>query len=729
MTRVPSAEVPAARRWRRPLLLALALNTVLVAGLGNVAVWWPLWSHFHVAPAAVAAAVLQQHRHEPGDDVLNTVAEASMMTDHPLHGEAAVTAARRLLLGELALPSFPVLAIDIGFDARDLDQGAPVQQLFMSSLLVPDLLLRAHAHTPDPAFLAAARTYMLRFIAHEARSQFPVSFVRNAHAVANRAATLARFWRLVRQTADPDEQTAREVHLHASRLMALLSKPSLFIGATNHGVMQNVALLQLTTAFPALAGADSARRLALERLDLQLPMYIGADGAVLEHAAGYHFHGVVLTGYVIRLLEAADRPVPAPWRAAHQAARRFLATLQRPDGTLPALGNTYRYAWKLPALVDSGFAHGQRPAGLPANFTQTFPLSGHAVWWDANTRAGAATQTVVPWGYFANHGHRHAQDLSLLIWSAGTDWSTNSGYWPGSDPKGAELASGWSGGNAPHVVGEAAGSLRRSVVLGQAAQGPLRLLDLERAVPGGPTVRRQVVQWQGSVWLAIDTYRDPARRPLRVLWTSAPETTQAIAADRVFRFEGKGSPVAMSLQVLGSAGVSAEPLIGSRDPFGGWVAFDRKAAPAPSVDARLPRPEGWMVTMLALTPEGSTPTQRAVVTRFNGPDDWEIRWPDATGDEVVMVRQGRMLNVQDNGQPATQVSVALAPGEDVSSALAEIERVDAAVAQAYPRFRTLEPERRKYSLALCALWLVLSVVAVLGHAWLGASRTDRHGQA
>lgn len=724
MTWASTGNGPAVRRWHGPLMVALAINAVLVAVLGNAVVWWPLWSHFHVSPPPVAAAVLEQHRKRPSDDALGTVADASMMTDHPLQGLAAVTAARQLLLGKLALPSLPTIPIDITFDALDLDRGVPVQQLFLSSLIVPDLLLRAYEHTPDPVFLATARIYMRRFIAYEQRSQFPDSFVRNAHAVANRASTLVRFWKSVRNTADPDNQTAQEVHLHASRLMAMLTKPSLFIGTTNHGVMQNIALLQLATAFPALAGADAGRQLALERLNLQLPMYIGPDGAILEHAAGYHFHGVVLTGYVVRIMEAAGQPVPEQWLAAHLATRSFLATLQRPDGTLPALGNTYRYAWKLPALVEPGHVGGQQLLQEQTSTTRTFPISGHAVWWDTNTPAGASAQTVVPWGYFANHGHRRAQELSLLIWSAGTDWSTNSGYWPGSDPSGAELASGWDGGNAPHVVGEGAGDARRTLVRAQAAQGPLRLLDLERVVQGGPSVRRQVIQWLGNVWLAIDTYRDSANRPLRVLWTSAPESRQTVVADRSFRLDREGSPVAMSLQVQGSAGVTAQALIGSLSPFGGWVAFNRKAAPAPSVDARLPQSNGWMLTLLTLMPRDHFQATQATVTRFNGPQDWEIQLTHAARS-VLMVRRGLSLTVRDWSQGPLPLSIALSAGEDVHGALDTIAQADDALARAYPRFRTLEHERRKYSLALCALWLMLSVVIVFGGTWLRFFRAGR----
>lgn len=696
-----AAASPAGSHWRAGLL-ALLLNTLLLAGIAAALIWWPLWSHYHVATERLDAAVIAAHRGLPADDVLSTVAEASMMTDHPLRGEAAVAAARRLLKGELALPNLPVLPIGPEFAERDLERGVPVQQLYLASLIVPDLLLRAYEHTPEPAFLAAARRYLRGFIAFEAAQQFPTGLLRNAHAVANRAAILARFWRLVR--VDADAATAGEVHLHAQRLAALLAKPSLFIAGSNHGVMQNLALLQLATAFPALPGTAGSRQLALQRLARQLPFYIGPEGAVLEHAAGYHFHGVVLTGFIVKVLQAAGEPVPAALAAAQRVTLAFLAELERPDRSMPLLGNTYRYRWSLPPLLGVDEAPWeQRLRGRDA-FAHVFPVSGHAVWWDRASAAGVPVHCVVPWGYFHDHGHRRAQELSLMIWADGVDWSTNSGYWPGSDPLGVAQSNGWSGGNAPHVVGESADARRRTVLRAQAAQGDLRLLDLERVVDGGPRVRRQILQWQGSTWLVLDSHEDEAGRPLRVLWTAAPETEQRPLGPRQFGYRQAGSSVSLWLAIDGSEGVEAVPLKGSLAPFGGWVAFDRKAVAAPSVDVRLPAPGGWMLATLALAPLSAAAPERPTMRRYGGPQDWAIDLPGASGD-VTLTRRGDALMLGRNGSTER---IALQPGPDVGAELDRIDRAGRALRAEFPRVRTLEPERQRVTLLLAGLWLVLA---------------------
>ncbi|MBX3604325.1 MAG: hypothetical protein KF788_03595 [Piscinibacter sp.] len=719
----PPAEHPPAPG---PTWPALVLNTLLLAAVGAALVWGPLWWHYRVVTGEVAPAVVDIDRRQPSDEVLTMVADASMMTDHPLRGDAAVAVARGILRGELALPYLPPLPVDLDFAEADLERGVPVQQLYSASLIVPDMLLRAYEHTRDPAFLHAARRYLRGFIASEAAQWFPTGLLRNAHAVVNRAAVLARFWKLVR--ADADAATDAEVHLHARRLAALLAKPSLFIAGSNHGVMQNLALLQLSTAFPALPEAAESRRLALQRLERQLPFYIGQDGAVLEHSAGYHFHGVVLTGFMQHVLRAAGEPVPPALAAAHGAALAFFTDLQRPDRTMPLLGNTYRYRWSLPPMFGGDDLLRERELGARESFAHLFPVSGHAVWWSRESAARVPVQLVVPWGHFAAHGHRRAQDLSLHLWADGVDWSTASGYWPSGDGPGVQLSNGWDGGNGPHLVGESADSRRRTVLRAEVQHGDLRLLDLERRVDGGPRLRRQILQWQGSTVLVLDSHEAAAGSALRVLWTAAPETEQRALGPRRFGYRRPGSNVELMLAVDGSEGIGATPLKGSLSPFGGWVAFDRRAWPAPGVDARLPQPGGWMLTTLALVPGDAASAAPASMRHHAGAEDWEIQLGEGA-DTLRLRRSGMRLSLEHDGSTET---VELQPGPDVSAEIQRIERAGEALRTAFPRVRTLEPERRRASLALAGLWVALAAGpwavrrrrrAVRRATWLGVNAT------
>lgn len=695
----------------------LALNALAFALLIGASFWWPLWRHHHPGHVPVPPAVAEAHRAQPDERVLDVVAQVSMLTDHPPEGPEAVDIARRLLAGEFAWPHFAPVPIDPAFSPADLERGPPVIQLWQASLAVPEMLLRAWDHTRDDVYRRAASRYLEAFVRHEAALQFPTGMLHNSHALANRAGVLTHYWRAVRGDPAAFPTAAAVVHEHAARVGALLADPAHFVAGTNHGVMQNVALLQLSVAFPRLEGAARWRGVALERFAQQRGFWLSPEGLVLEHAAGYHFHGVVLLGHLQRLLQAAAAPVPDSLITAYRAALAGLATLQRPDRTLPAYGNTYRYAWRLPRSLGVDDAAWEQSLAARPSFTRWYPTAGQAVWWTAPAGDSPGSHTFVPWGHFPLHGHRRAQEMSLLVWADGRAWSTNTGYWPGQDFEGTETVAGWAGGNAPHVVGEGTVAPRQTQVLAQADAEGLRFLDLERRVDQGPTLRRQIVQLGAGLWFVLDQHADPAGRPMRVLWTADPELAMRPLGEDAFRLGAPDTRWSMQIDVTGGSPLDLKPLQGSRDPFGGWVAFDRRAWPAPALDVRAPRPGTWVMTRLALLRDTSA---RLPAPRIDhrSPDDWSVEFGGASAAVQTLRRQGREL-VWTTGAagPAHERRVALAAPPGDGNARRAIDAARVAAGERFPRFRTLEPQRAKASWALGALGAAVVVGVVLTARW------------
>ncbi len=409
--------------------------------------------------------------------------------------------------------------------------------------------------------------------------------------------------------------------------------------------------------------------------------------------------------------------MPDELTKAHEASLRFLRDLQRPDRSLPLIGNTFRYAWKLPGLLNLDDTRWGEALKSRASFARLYPVAGYAIWSEAGTRTEPATQTVVPWGYFAGHGHMRAQEQSVLIWADGTDWSTNTGYWPGDDMAGIAASEGWDGGNGPHVVGESATQLRHTELLGYAQTRDLRMLDLERKAATGPTLRRQVMQLGARSWIVLDTYADASKRPLRTLWTAAPETQVRALGEGRYNFHRPGQALGLNLTLLGSSGVSSRALQGSRAPFGGWVAHDRRADPAPSVDARLAAPTGWMATVLQLALREDLGWASATVERFDGPEQWELAVQDRTGRRSVQ-RRGRELAVSSaSNSKAGTMRLVLQASPDVTAEHLAIARADAAIRAEFPRRRLYESERRKVFLALLITW-----AGMFALGWLICSR-------
>ena len=283
--------------------------------------------------------------------------------------------------------------------------------------------------------------------------------------------------------------------------------------------MQNIALLQAAAAFPGLIETVATRRLALARLTMQLRYYLSDEGVILEHSAGYHLAGVELVAAAIQLAELNHLTVPPVWKERLKRARLFLARIMRPDGTLPAFGDTRVQvpeptAWTAPGVGEQF----QSPLSL-------YSLSGYGVWAASDPSGRVLNHTMVNWSYFPGQAHKHADETGLSVWALGRGWITPSGY----APYGSEFrlpVDGWLGSNAQHGEGEDADSARKTDLLGSASSHANVFLDLKRSTAHGATFRRQVVGLARGRWLVIDQPLGTAQwTAVETVWTFYPDLT------------------------------------------------------------------------------------------------------------------------------------------------------------------------------------------------------------
>ena len=94
----------------------------------------------------------------------------------------------------------------------------------------------------------------------------------------------------------------------ADRTGARLAKPELYNSRTNHGIMQNIGLIQLAVAFPTLPRAEFFKTVGCTRIVKQMRYYVDPEGPVLEHSAGYHEFGRDLLIKAIRVFELGRLP-------------------------------------------------------------------------------------------------------------------------------------------------------------------------------------------------------------------------------------------------------------------------------------------------------------------------------------------------------------------------------------------------------------------------------------
>lgn len=575
------------------------------------------------------------------------------------------------------------------FNEVDLMRPEGIGPLPYASLYLADVLLQAHATSGSERYLAAARDHILSFARYEQAHWRQLGFLWNDHAIASRAGVLARFWVAYRNHASKTSESTAELLTQVRRTVALLASPRDFNVRTNHGVMQNVALLQLLQAFPGLEKAPAHRELARARLATQIEFLYSEDGFVLEHSAHYHDVGVKLLAMAIRLLELNGEPVPPLWRQRLTATTERLAQLTRPDGTLPAYGDTELELWPAGMPV---------PAAAPPARFGLYPLAGYALW---NFEKPLASHSVVSWSLFPGHGHKLADEPSLLTWAQGRGWLTNTGYW-GYGGWGRAQAEGWRGSNAPHWVGENPQGRRTTQLLGSAQGNSGVYLNLQRTTQAGARFEREIVNLATGLWLVVDKTSTTKDQQVETLWTFMPDLalTEASAASYRLR-DTAGATLAVAFKALQPLSITQHR--GERESFFGWVAMGRVGLPAPGLRV-LAHPGDFSASLFTLD-------EKAANFSFErlGDAGWQ-----ASGQGWRVARsQGRLELQSAAGNETLSVAATDAAAPEVQRALigAKLQKA----LQAYPRELNLDAYRDRVSLALLALLaLQEGALALLG---------------
>lgn len=708
----------------RNLLVIFSASVPLLVILS---VWYPEFQHYYVSGESVSDTALGQLRTGPAEDVLAEVTAQNVLLGLELADEALLELADALLEGILALPGFPAVSMDSRFSAEDLRKGSPTFRLFVASLVVPEILLRAYEVSGAEPYFDYVRINIMSWARYERSVWLPNGFLWNDHAIAARVFVLSRFWRVYRSHPDYRAPQARLLLRAVSRSAEFLAKPAHFTFATNHGVMQNLALLHVCITFPKLPGAEQYKRLAITRLRDQLRFYMSPEGVVLEHSASYHEIGVMLLARILRYMSILDVPVPASWRTKYIGAVTFLRQIRRPDGTLPRFGDsTAKAADKLslasfmpegyvPQLIDQTRWGKPRPHYLAE-------LSGYAVWWDSVDqwpKREGLRQTVIGWSYFPGHGHKHADEMSVLLWADEQQWWTNVGYWP-YGRKLYDQAQSWPGSNALHLVNEAKDSDRVTKVRYYGNSDDLAFIELERIRPDGYRATRQVIHVQNNMWVVIDQIEDPANRRSQVIWTTNPDVAISKTGSHNYRLHGRQSGSTLAVTILGSNGVKVSPVVsGSTDPFAGWVADFTRVQKAPALVVDLPA-ESWSVNFWRLLPANDAPDSAAgpEMVSWQSSARWKMVLPAANG--MISLRRQQQSLVARN-LAGGRKSLRLRRGVNLDEQARTLRNNFEKAAEKYKPFKDVQAYRTKMSYALLFLLAVQeSLLFVYGMLTNGA---------
>lgn len=658
----------AASAFLRAELLAV-LVPLLVIG----SVWLPELRHYYVPTTRVTPDIITASVSAPSDERFGELRRVSL---HPplwrSNSELLAMADLLLRTGEIELGGQRT-RLHLPFRESDLEQGLPTPQLILAGLAIPEILLDAYRLSGRREFFDAARDVILAWARYERRAWLPRGFLWNDHAVAARAPVLAQFWAEYRRDPGFENDTARQVMEFVVRTGRMLAKNSQFTYATNHGVMQNIALLHLSAAFPNLPESANFRETAVRRLMPQMDFYINDEGVVLEHSAGYHQQGLELLGLVLWHFSLHDVAIPKSWLLKYERAKTFYAQLRRPDGSLPMFGNTRSEGDAVGPLVAEISSEG-RAVSLerkgdwrPAPACGAYPVAGFAVWWrglEHWPQPKGLSQTVVTWSNFPGHGHKLADDLSVLHWANGQTWWTNVGYWP-YGVAGRDDAVSWVGSNAPHAAGEDHRSPHMARLHGAGCDDGMAAIDLERTTPDGYRVRRQVVDIRGRVLVVLDVAFDSKGRRTNSVWRSYPDVLVERGKDQnVFRLRAWDGRAGIAVAFVGPD-LGLEAPMGKDEGVHRAIAFNGRPVPTPAFHMSYPSDGRWAAIVSSTDADGQPDDMTAAprMVKWHDPSDWEMAIPTGNNTFLEVRRSPTRVVFKDDAGHEESLELVDAAGE------------------------------------------------------------------
>ncbi len=679
-------------------------NFIAITAIAGVVVplatiWYPELRYYQVTapslePRTARAALSGLDAHACSRDTKNTLSVIAGATAKEM--DAATAGLRESML---VLPGQAPIRFHAEFSSDDFLAGDSSAQLASASLVVPDVMLFAWRQTSDLAYLRQARTYINGWWRVEQSAWLPRGLQWNDHAVAARAFVLTRYLCAARSLPGFDEAEATEVLRMIATTGERLTRPTYYTAKTNHGVMQNLALMDIAASFPELPRSPQFRDIGAGRFAEQLDVYVSPEGAINEHSVGYQELGVDLLRIALACYEALGIPAPPDLAPRYTKAVALYETLKRPDGTLPLWGDTVR--------GESNSSPEHPPGGTLAEERRSDwwgYASGLAVWWSGGQTndESAAAQTLVTWANFATEAHKHADEMAMFVWTRRSDILIGSGYWPYDGANGNDAA-GWAGANAPHFSGEKSGVRGVTRLLGAASSKWVELADMERVTSTGKRLRRQVVHLRPNIWIAIDQATSPQSDSFTVDWMFDPMLKLDASSENTVRVQGADGTVA-TVSLSGCRGGGWQIVSGSKTPFAGWTAPAGHIVAAPTIVRQCPANEMAVLAMIAK--EGSSMLAAPIdslAVEVRSADQWQVR--TSANPELLLSREGQQIRVARSICAADCEPVEILDTASSEAAKQKIDRAFGDLSKKYIRYQESWLEYRfKMTFVLFGLW-------------------------
>jgi hypothetical protein len=573
---------------------------------------WTKYIHYFWVPTSdsVSSTLIEEMRRIPAKAIL---ASMVVIDDPAPKFEEFISPEFSISVADMGTDNNQVISL-LPFNRDHPQMGTSSTKLAINSLGVVHYLLDKYEISKNTELIEQALNYTLSYAQWDRENAFTNSFNNNDHAVASRSFALVKLWLHYRDANEYSSLSAHKLINYAQSLGTKLESDTFYTYFSNHGSMQNLALMLLGSAFRVLPNADDWFSIGLSRFEEQIGYLLSDDGFFLEHSFGYQVFFTNILRTASTIVDSHPKFTSATIAKALPEALNLLENIHRTNGTLPAIGDT----WSTSKISSAAPKTSSIKSVL-------FPVAGIAKLVTKRAVLGCKNQVTtltMAWSHVKYHAHYRANEAAIDLFECQTQWWRASGYIPYWHFARAS-AEGWMGANAPHLSDEVKFISGATEPVSMIDSQQLQFIQVRRRLSHANNVEvadnylTRSVYLFGVASIVVDqlTYKKPLylNGDIQSFWTMSPDkimspgsrmslektVTSSKTFDRFF-FQASEQPVSMYTRFLSNRSLGVDSFVADPTSVRGWVQEDDKILPATTFKVSIPQSDNAMLIKTSL---------------------------------------------------------------------------------------------------------------------------------
>ena len=304
-------------------------------------------------------------------------------------------------------------------------------QFYFHSLRMVSYLINAYELKGEVSYLEKAKWFIQSWDEHNpCRFQQASIFAWDDHSTANRITTLIYFWDNYRDSEIFDSEFANQILNMLYQHGEFTANDANYIWKHNHGIFQDISLLQLATLFPNLDQSDKWLEISISRLSHQIDHGVTETGVHKEHSTEYHYLVLKLLSGISNFTHHYNISFDKLDTTIYNM-EEYLVHISKPNGFTPLVGDSVMIdILKTPvsSITNEHLLYLVTGGNNGEKITENnivYEDAGVAIFknnWDNNSPLYFSL-----FNSYHSNVHKQADDLSFVLTHEDTDYFVDSG--------------------------------------------------------------------------------------------------------------------------------------------------------------------------------------------------------------------------------------------------------------------------------------------------------------